>query len=390
MRLSLSQTDSYKTLFSVSVHSLTTSIYKNTTVFDDRLEETLNSRGRLARLGSSGKFYCGGTLDGSKCSCCNGECGPTTGCNCSSCMLLDVQKRALPQGWLVNSDGASARCSRQMPTIFYCGRGFILDDDTSIQYCGPTNGSQCIACLRLSQQQCDRYSQIWPGHVNSSTTSIYEDITVFDDRLEKTLNSQGQYARLGSSGKFYCGGTLDGSKCSCCNGECGPTTGCNCSSCMLLDVQKRALPQGWLVNSDGASARCSRQMPTIFYCGRGFILDDNTSIQYCGPTNGPQCIACQKLNQQQYDRYKCIWTGHVNSSTTSIYEDIAVFDDRLEKTLNSQGQYARLGSSGKFYCGGTLDGSKCSCCNGECGPMDGCNCSSCMLLDVQKRALPQG
>ncbi|CAF3530977.1 unnamed protein product [Rotaria sp. Silwood1] len=115
------------------------------------------------------------------------------------------------------------------------------------------------------------------------------------------------------------------------------------------------------------------------YFKKNKILLKRTNIEECSFMKQKQ--ESSKQNEEEIS---------VNSSTTSIYEDIAVFDDRLEKTLNSQGQYARLGSSGKFYCGGTLDGSKCSCCNGECGPMDGCNCSSCMLLDVQKRALPQG
>ncbi|CAF4983838.1 unnamed protein product, partial [Rotaria sp. Silwood1] len=144
---------------------------------------------------------------------------------------------------------------------------------------------------------------------NSSATSTNESTTVFDDRLERTLNSRGRYARLGSTGKFYCGGTLDGSQCNCCNGKCGPTNGCNCSSCMLLDVQKRILPRGWLVNSDGASARCSRQNRTTYYCGRRVMPDDGTSDGYCGPTNGPQCTACQRLNQQRHRRYSRIWTS---------------------------------------------------------------------------------
>ncbi|CAF4709840.1 unnamed protein product [Rotaria sp. Silwood1] len=292
-----------------SVDSSTTPTNESTIVFDDRLERTLNSRGRYARLGSTGKFYCGGTLDGSQCNCCNGKCGPTNGCNCSSCMLLDVQKRVLPRGWLVNSDGASARCSRQNRTTYYCGRRVMPDDGTSDGYCGPTNGPQCTACQRLNQQRHRRYSRIWTIRSNSSATSTNESTTVFDDRLERTLNSRGRYARLGSTGKFYCGGTLDGSQCNCCNGKCGPTNGCNCSSCMLLDVQKRVLPRGWLVNSDGAPARCSSQLPTTFYCGRRVMPDDGTSDGYCGPTNGPQCTACQRLNQQQRDRYKHIWIG---------------------------------------------------------------------------------
>lgn len=127
---------------------------------DDRLERTRNKFGREARLGESGKFYCGGRLDGLKCKCCDGSCGPTNGCNCSGCMLLDVQKKQLPRGWLVNRDGASARCSPEEPTKFYCGRRVMTHDVFTDGYCGPTDGNQCQACFKLNEQN-RRYAQIW-------------------------------------------------------------------------------------------------------------------------------------------------------------------------------------------------------------------------------------
>ena len=129
------------------------------------------------------------------------------------------------------------------------------------------------------------------------------DNVIFDDRVERAFNKFGRYARLGTTGKFYCGGELDGFRCFCCNGQCGPSNGCNCSGCMLLDVQKRQLPRGWLVNFDGASARLSREEPTKFYCGRLVLMHDKRSHGYCGPTNGEQCTACRKLNEQQHQRY---------------------------------------------------------------------------------------
>jgi hypothetical protein len=130
-----------------------------------------------------------------------------------------------------------------------------------------------------------------------------------DDRLEKTRNKFGRYARLGSTGKFYCGGELDGFRCSCCNGKCGVSNGCNCSGCMLLDVQKKQLPHGWLVNRDGASARRSGDGSEKFYCGRMVMTHDTRTDGYCGPTNGEQCVACQRLNEQQDRRYGQIWTN---------------------------------------------------------------------------------
>jgi len=44
---------------------------------------------------------------------------------------------------------------------------------------------------------------------------------IYWDRLNRT-------PRLGSSGKFYCGGKLE-TKCYCCDGNCGPTNGENCA-----------------------------------------------------------------------------------------------------------------------------------------------------------------
>ena len=62
-----------------------------------------NLIGKLAQLGTTGKFYCGGKLDVMKCTCCNGSCGPGNGCNCSECMKLDLLRLGLPKGYLVNS-----------------------------------------------------------------------------------------------------------------------------------------------------------------------------------------------------------------------------------------------------------------------------------------------
>lgn len=48
------------------------------TTNDDIIQKRNNKNHRLARLGSTGKFYCGGKLD-FQCGCCNGSCGPTNG-----------------------------------------------------------------------------------------------------------------------------------------------------------------------------------------------------------------------------------------------------------------------------------------------------------------------
>ncbi|XP_068082847.1 E3 ubiquitin-protein ligase HERC2 [Anabrus simplex] len=57
----------------------------------------------------------------------------------------------------------------------------------------------------------------------------------FSDGL---LNSVGITARKGESGHFYCG--LRVLTCPCCDGICGPQTGCNCGPCQRLDREEAA------------------------------------------------------------------------------------------------------------------------------------------------------
>lgn len=124
----------------------------------------------------------------------------------------------------------------------------------------------------------------------------------FSDPIITRTNEKGLKARLGSSGKYYCGGKLEG-KCGpwgCCDGSCGPTNGCNCRACMILDIQTRNLPKGYWVNRDGAI--CRRGTTGNVYCGRK--MDMPGSDGYCGPTNGPQCKSCKVLQGQLAERYE--------------------------------------------------------------------------------------
>jgi hypothetical protein len=109
----------------------------------------INSKGRKAHVGSTGKFYCGDALDGEKCGCCDGICGPTSHCNCSACMKLDIEHKKLSRNILVNSDGANAKLSPQT-RLFYCGRLLMLP--RSDGFCGPFDGPNCAACKKLDDQ----------------------------------------------------------------------------------------------------------------------------------------------------------------------------------------------------------------------------------------------
>lgn len=54
--------------------------------------------------------------------------------------------------------------------------------------------------------------------------------------------------------------------------------------------------------------------------------------------------------------------------------------------INLNGTQARLGGNGKYYCSSKNNTCK-ECCEGVCGPFEGCNCWECMSLDVKNRKL---
>jgi len=114
------------------------------------------------------------------------------------------------------------------------------------------------------------------------------------DPIIERNNSRGYSARLGYTGKYYCGRSLDFT-CSCCNRNCGPGNGCNCTGCMKLDIEARKLPKGFLVNREGFV--CRKGTTGQFYCGRKMqTYDPRLCDGYCGPTNGPSCGSCRIIN----------------------------------------------------------------------------------------------
>ncbi|KAK6190887.1 hypothetical protein SNE40_002658 [Patella caerulea] len=151
-----------------------------------------------------------------------------------------------------------------------------------------------------------------PDALLKGSSKLFEDEVPIDasnpyvnnDRI-KTLYAAGHPVRLGETGKYYCMQQLDG-HCSCCNGYCGPTNGCNCSSCMKKDVDVRVLPRGWLVNRDGAP--CRKGTTGKYYCGRRVMTDDRRTDGYCGPTNGNNCRACRIIDKKSTTRYANVWS----------------------------------------------------------------------------------
>lgn len=155
--------------------------------------------------------------------------------------------------------------------------------------------------------------QAFADHLAASHTTtlimkhkrIFENITE-TDRIRLVETETGDVRRLGSTGKYYCAGILNGS-CACCDGTCGIGNGCNCVECMRLDVTSRKLPPNWFVNRDGFACRKGFE-GRHFFCGRKVMEDEEACDGYCGPNDGPNCYACQKIDEQFNTRYATVWS----------------------------------------------------------------------------------
>ena len=146
-------------------------------------------------------------------------------------------------------------------------------------------------------------------HINYILKDPRDDSSVpagDDDLISiKRVSGSSRLARLGATGKYYCGGMLSSSHPRCCDGRCGVENGCNCVHCMQLDINSRKLPRNYYVNREGGIARRSSET-NHFYCGRYVMSIDNYCDGYCGPNNGPQCRACEILEDTISIEY-----GHV-------------------------------------------------------------------------------
>ena len=56
---------------------------------------------------------------------------------------------------------------------------------------------------------------------------------------------------------------------------------------------------------------------------------------------------------------------------------------KSEIKINIEGALAKKGSTGRYYCGRHV--LSCPCCDGNCGPNNGCSCPACQKLDQEER-----
>ncbi|KAI8799965.1 hypothetical protein BJ742DRAFT_745669 [Cladochytrium replicatum] len=258
----------------------------------DLIVPKTNRAGRISRLGSTGKFYCGAQIENSACAtsnhsgCKGGICGPTNGCNCLPCMELDIKIRRLPPGFLVNRGGAPCRLQAQSATQFLLS--FVGCNPT--WYCGRTMpeirakctpSKPCDDCSHMKQVGHIHYAELLSSLNNPSFSAGNSSYAA--DPTTPRMNRFGRTTRMSWNGKLYCGGPLDLASESEDN-VCGPHAGSPCSACMMIDVAVRKLPDGYLINNCGAHQNF--KIKSIAMAGADQTLDRNAKrVRYwivCG------------------------------------------------------------------------------------------------------------
>ena len=73
---------------------------------------------------------------------------------------------------------------------------------------------------------------------------------------------------------------------------------------MQLDLISRNLQKGWLINREGFASR--KGSTGQFYCGRNVLKNVPNCDEYCGPTDGPNCYSCKKLDVLAKNRYNSL------------------------------------------------------------------------------------
>lgn len=131
-------------------------------------------------------------------------------------------------------------------------------------------------------------------------SELIERFDKSDINSKKMINKNGQQIYIGTNGKFYCKQKSD-VKCKCCDGNCGPDNGCNCSAYMKTHCQMLNLQQGMLINNCGIPSKLYQN--NLFYCGRtfkfrtGFLFIKHFTDAVCLPPS--QCEECLILTQIQ-------------------------------------------------------------------------------------------
>lgn len=115
----------------------------------DLLRPRINSTGKYAKLGETGKFYCQSRIEFA-CQCCNRQCGPDSGCNCIGCQQLDIKARKLTKGYYVNAQGVLS-FRDEAKKSFFCLRTVRRGKSQSSIICDGNPNLRCKGCMALNK-----------------------------------------------------------------------------------------------------------------------------------------------------------------------------------------------------------------------------------------------
>ena len=146
-----------------------------------------------------------------------------------------------------------------------CGVKHTVAETPSHKKACPNRETKCNSCQVTTKHrdfakhcfECheDMIRNIFDESKHASLDKVWETAT--RDQIMSIVNLNDVDATLGTTGKYYCGQNVDGCKV-CCDGRCGPSNGCNCRACMIVDVTQRMLKPGFLVNGEGRNCRVSK------------------------------------------------------------------------------------------------------------------------------------
>lgn len=160
----------------------------------------------------------------------------------------------------------------------YCK--IFMSSGKYLEHCQEKHPEELLASLMES---------LPPLEANINRLSIiYESGASTVDLQSSYTNDRGFVSKFGTTGKLYCGQPLEVGGCGC-DGYCGPNNGCNCLSCMRLNLKVRgALGSRSLLNNCGDLCKISED--NLPYCG--IRLSRNTD-RYCKPDE--RCGNCSSL-----------------------------------------------------------------------------------------------
>lgn len=111
--------------------------------------------------------------------------------------------------------------------------------------------------------------------------------------------------------------------------------------------------------------------------------DLKSHIQSC-PKRLLSCNKCEYkgMIQEFKDHIISSHMDYMVNTLSSNVSDMQIQTKTFDYFTNSNGDKLYLGSNDIYYCGKRL-GFICGCCDGNCGPSNGCCCNSCMKFNCK-------